>query len=55
MKPVSAYSDRFDTLPACAAAGADQWILTSFPRDAAGLRSRLEQLATTLLPAAQRL
>ena len=42
-------------LAAYAAAGADQVILTTFARDADGLRRRLEELATTLLPAAQRL
>jgi probable F420-dependent oxidoreductase len=42
-------------LAAYAAAGADQVILTTFARGADGLRRRLEELATTLLPAAQRL
>ena len=42
-------------LGAYAAAGADQVILTAFARDADALRRRLEQLATTLLPAARRL
>lgn len=50
LRPTSA-----DDLAAYAAAGADQVILTTFARDADGLRRRLAELAETLLPAAQRL
>ncbi len=42
-------------LAAYAAAGADQVILTAFARNADGLRRRLDELARSLLPAAQRL
>jgi predicted nuclease with TOPRIM domain len=42
-------------LAAYAAAGAEQVILTTFARDADGLRRRLAELAATLLAAAHRL